>query len=334
MRPTRLFASCFAACFLASSAALADGDTYTVQWENDRIANTDRHYTNGFRLSWVSEAVDSDPEWAKDILETIYPFANLRKGRVGAAFGQSIYTPEDTSATALVVNDRPYAGWLYGGISVHAQTALPNSQLTRDRLDTVELDIGVVGPYALGRQVQNGVHELTGVAKSDGWSHQLDNEPGIMLIGERRWRTKTVHPMGLELDVIPNIGGSIGNVMTFASAGTMIRLGQDLDVDYGPPLIRPALSGLPAVEDVSDFAWYVFAGAQGRAVVRDIFLDGNTFSNIHSVDKKTFVGDFQIGAAIVYRGARLAITQVFRTREFEQQRQPDRFGAISLSVRF
>ena len=137
MHPTRFIASCFAACLAMAPAALADGDTYSVQWENDRIANTDRHYTNGFRLSLVSEAVDSDPEWAKDILETIYPFANLRKGRVGAAFGQSIFTPEDTSATALVVNDRPYAGWLYGGISVHAQTTLPNSQLTRDRLEAV-----------------------------------------------------------------------------------------------------------------------------------------------------------------------------------------------------
>lgn len=29
----------------------ANPDTYSVQWENDRIANTDRHYTNGFRLS-------------------------------------------------------------------------------------------------------------------------------------------------------------------------------------------------------------------------------------------------------------------------------------------
>ena len=27
--------------------------TYTFEFENDRIANTDRHYTAGFRFSWV-----------------------------------------------------------------------------------------------------------------------------------------------------------------------------------------------------------------------------------------------------------------------------------------
>lgn len=324
-----------AAGFTASVAhADSSGDTYSIQWENDRIANTDRHYTNGFRLSWVSEARDSDPQWARDLLEKIYPFADLRKGRVGAAFGQSMFTPEDTAATGLVRNDRPYAGWLYGGISVHAETTRSNLAIPLDTLDTVELDFGIVGPYALGRQVQNGVHELINVAKSNGWDNQLDNEPGIMLIGERRWRTTPMRAFGLEVDAIPHVGGSLGNVMTFAAAGAMLRIGQDLDVDYGPPLIRPALSGLAAVDNSSSFAWYLFAGAQGRAVARDIFLDGNTFSSSHSVDKKTFVGDFQIGAAVIVEGTRLAITQVFRTREFKGQRQADRFGAISLSVRF
>ena len=312
----------------------ADGDTYTFQIENDRIANTDRHYTSGFRLSWVSEAVDTEPKWAKDVLELVYPFADLRKGRIGAAFGQSIFTPEDTGTSALVRNDRPYAGWLYGGISAHALTARANDPIVRDRLDTVELDVGLVGPYALGKQVQNGVHELINVAKSSGWDNQLDHEPGVMLIGERRWRTRPLRPFGLELDVIPSIGGSLGNVMTFAGAGAMLRFGQNIDFDFGPPLIQPSLSGLAAVDNTGGFGWYVFAGGQGRAVARNIFLDGNTFSDSHSVDKKTFVGDFQLGVALVYDGWRVSLTQVFRTREFEGQPQPDRFGALTLSARF
>ncbi|MBO6782343.1 MAG: lipid A deacylase LpxR family protein [Alphaproteobacteria bacterium] len=311
-----------------------DGDTYTFQIENDRIANTDRHYTSGFRLSWVSEAVDSDPQWAREILETIYPLADLRRGRIGASFGQSLFTPEDTNARTVVQDDRPYAGWLYGGISLHAQTADVGNNIIRDRLDTVELDIGIIGPYAFGEEVQNGVHELINVAKSKGWDNQLDTEPGVMLIGERRWRTRPLRPFGLELDLIPSGGGSLGNVMTFASAGAMLRLGENIDFDFGPPLIQPSLSGLAAVDNDGGFGWYVFAGGQGRAVARNIFLDGNTFSDSHSVDKKTFVGDFQFGVAVVYEGVRLSLTQVFRTREFERQRQADRFGALTLSARF
>jgi lipid A 3-O-deacylase len=318
---------------ITTSAAQAPKNTYSVQWENDRIANTDRHYTNGFRLSWVSGARDSDPMWVKDVLEALYPFASLRQGRVGAAFGQSIFTPENTATSGLITDDRPYAGWLYGAISVHAETNRAPASAT-DTLDTVELNLGVVGPWALGRQVQNGVHDLINVGRSNGWGHQLDNEPGVMLIGERRWRPAPWKLFGLEAGAIPHIGGSVGNVMTFASAGAILRVGQNLGVDYGPPLIRPSLSGLAAVEKRSGLAWYVFAGVQGRGVVHDIFLDGNTFSSSHSVEKKRLLGDAQVGLAVIYKGVRLAMAQIFRTREFDGQRQADRFGAISLSANF
>ena len=334
MRRAAILLACLTgAATISTGQSAANPDTYSVQWENDRIANTDRHYTNGFRLSWVSGARDNDPRWVKDVLEALYPFANLRQGRVGAAFGQSIFTPENTVTSALVTDDRPYAGWLYGAISVHAETNRQPISAT-DTLDTVELNLGIVGPWALGRQVQNGVHDLINVGRSNGWGHQLDNEPGVMLIGERRWRPAPWKFFGLEAGAIPHIGGSVGNVMTFASAGAILRIGQNLDVDYGPPLIRPSLSGLAAVEKRSGLAWYAFAGVQGRGVAHDIFLDGNTFASSHSVDKRPLVGDAQLGIAFIYEGVRLAVTQIFRTREFDGQRQADRFGAISLSANF
>lgn len=134
--------------------------------------------------------------------------------------------------------------------------------------------------------------------------------------------------------MIPNLGGSIGIVMTFAGAGAVLRVGQNLDLGYGPPLIRPSLRGLAAVEKRAGFGWYVFAGFQGRAVVRDITLDENMFAERHSVDKKSLVGDALLGLAVTYASVRLAITQIYGTRELDRQRQPDRFGAISLSASF
>ncbi|MDA0786860.1 MAG: lipid A deacylase LpxR family protein, partial [Proteobacteria bacterium] len=151
---------------ITAAAAQAPKDTYSVQWENDRFSKTDRHYTNGFRLSWVSGARDGDPAWVKDVLEMLYPFASLRQGRVGAALGQSMFTPEDKTTTALVPTDRPYAGWLYGAISVHAETrrvvpANPSAPAAgTNMLDTVELNIGVVGPWSLARQAQDKFHDL------------------------------------------------------------------------------------------------------------------------------------------------------------------------------
>jgi hypothetical protein len=328
-----VLASALALSIVVTPAPAAAGN-YTLQFENDRIANTDRHYTTGWRLNWVSDRAADSPLWAKNLLDRLYPLADLRAGRVGLAAGQNIFTPEDTNARDLVNDDRPYAGWLYGGISAHAETRRTFANMPLDTLDTVELDVGVVGPLALGEQVQNGFHDLIGVSRSKGWNNQLDNEPGIMFIAERRWRPQSASLGRVSADVIPHVGVSLGNVMTLANAGATVRLGQDLDVDFGPPHVRPTLSGLAAVAGGTEFAWYIFAGAEGRLVARNIFLDGNTFASSHSVDKKPFVADIQTGFAIVFNDVRLAFTHVFRTREFDGQRRADRYGAASVSARF
>jgi hypothetical protein len=334
-RIAALYVAALAVALLAQPvAAEGIGGTFTFQIENDRIANTDRHYTHGTRLAWVSDKASDGPQWAKDALEWLYPLADLRAGRVGLVLGQNIFTPEDTDASGLVRDDRPYAGWLYAGISVHAETARRRNGISIDRLDSVELDVGIVGPGSFAEDIQDGYHDLIGVARSNGWDHQLDNEPGVALIFERKWRPAPWRTGALEVDLIPSAGGSLGNVTTQLNLGAMVRLGQSLDVDYGPPHVRPSLSGLAAVAPGDGLAWYLFAGVEGRAVARNIFLDGNSFADSHDVDKKPLVGDFQVGVALVWRGVRLAFTHVFRTKEFDGQRRADRYGALSLSARF
>lgn len=322
--------------FLVATPAAADwpDGTWSLQLENDRIANTDRHYTHGSRLSWVSDRKTDGPAWLRKFLESIYPLADVRAGRIGFALGQNIYTPEDTDSRSLVTGDRPYAGWLYGAVSLHAQTTRHIGDLELETLDSVELNLGIVGPQSFAADVQNTVHDLIGVSRSQGWDNQLDNEPALALMFERKWRPAAIRHDGFEIDVIPHAGGSIGNVFVLANVGGVVRFGKGLDLDFGPPHIRPTLSGLEAVGDGDRFGWYLFAGAEARAVGRNIFLDGNTFSSSHSVDKKTLVGDFQLGAALIVRGVRVAFTHVFRTREFDGQPGGDRYGAVSVSARF
>lgn len=309
--------------------------TWTLNVENDRIANTDRHYTNGVRLGWVSDEDDgSDLPLVRDSLQMLYPLADVRSGRLGLELGHNIYTPADTEARTLIAADRPYAGWLYASASLYAETGDRSDDKFGDTLDKMALEIGIVGPAALGKQVQNEYHKLINVATSKGWDNQLKNEPGINLIGERKWRGPSAKFYNLEVDVIPHIGASLGNVYTHLNGGATVRIGQRLNIDFGPPLIRPSLSGFGAVNPIDGLAWYAFAGADGRFVARNIFLDGNSFSDSHSIGRKPLTGDFVTGVAITYQNVRLAFTHVMRSREFDGQSEPDRFGAISLSVRF
>lgn len=325
----------------APARAADDGDTITLQTENDRyvLPSTDRHYTNGLKLSWLSRKQDDLPALLNRIsnLPSLFVESGSKPltRRVGVAIGHSIFTPEDTRSRAFVDDDRPYAGWAYVAFSLQAVHGDDRGGLARQ--DTLGLELGVVGRAAGGEPVQNTWHDIIGADRSKGWDNQLENEPGVNLLFERKWRTDALaefKPLGLSLDLIPHYSMSLGNVLTAFGAGATIRIGQELQEDFGPPRIRPSLPGSEGFRAGGGFGWYVFAGAEGRAVARNVFLDGNTFRGSHSVTKNPLVGDFQFGLAVVYRKVRVTYTHVVRTKEFDGQPRPDRFGAISLSVRF
>lgn len=310
--------------------------TWTVTAENDRLSNTDRHYTNGVRLAWVSDITTGGPDQVRQLLDFLYPLADVSGGRIGFALGQSIFTPEDTDTRELLVNERPYAGWLYGAVSLHAEADWTTSEgLGYTTLDSVELNLGIVGPQSYAQETQNGFHDLINVSRSNGWDNQLNNEPAIALFFERKWRPEAYRfAGGLEADAIPHVGGSLGNVFTLLNAGLTFRVGQNLDTDFGPPQIRPAFSGPGAVSPDTDLAWYVFAASQASIVGHNIFLDGNMFRDSHRVNKERYTHDFKVGAALVVSNFRIAATHVYRSREFKGQSDADQFGILSLSYHY
>ncbi len=327
------------------------GSTFSLQIENDFFTgpnnNKDRHYSSGLRANWLSPPVSGTPEWLRgftDVSESALSFLDSRaagpvRRRIGLSIGQSIYTPQDKAAVDPSPSDRPYAAWLYAGFSLQT-IRFDASKIVPDaiRQDTWELDVGVVGPAALGRQVQNSFHVFIGDEQSRGWSHQLKNEPGVNLTFERRWRVGRLKlidsPLKLRFDAVPMIGFTVGNVNTYAAVGGIVRIGMNLGNDFGPPRIRPSLPGSDSIDPEGNFGWYVFAGAEGQGVLRNITLDGNTFRNSPSVDKKPFVGDLTAGLAIFVGGSRLAYTYVIRSKEFSGQKGIDQYGALTFTQRF
>ena len=195
--------------------------------------------------------------------------------------------------------------------------------------------MGVVGPCSQAEEVQKGWHSLLDIDKPQGWDNQLHNELGVVLYYEqaRRFGRHTVSP-GLEVDVIPHFGGAIGNVFTYGAAGFVVRLGSGLEDDFGPPRIRPSLPGSSYFRPERGFNWYIFGGAEGRFVLQNIFLDGNTFRDSHSVDKEELVGDLQAGLVLQWDRFWVSYTQILRSKEFDGQDSPDLFGSVSPSYQF
>lgn len=288
-----------------------------LQWENDTLSGTDEHYTNGVRFSWIrNPGVRDNPTWTRRLAEwwcfetPLCVVDSPALVTYGHAIGQSLYTPEDITVPSLILDDRPYAAYLYGAwvVAFRNDTAATFED-TRPIQNQFELQVGTVGPPALGEEVQSAVHELIDSDEPRGWDHQIDFEPTIELL--YRWRRKLG---STRLDFVPHVGVGLGNVMTFAAVGGTVRLGYNIsDFPVSPVVPTAAPTGPPPPE----WEFYVFAGAEGRGVARNIFLDGNTFEDSHSVDREPFVHDLTAGASVRWRDWRLTYTFVRRSGEFE-----------------
>ena len=208
-------------------------------------------------------------------------------------------------------------------------------------LESFAVQVGVVGPDALARQTQEAFHAAAGFNTSNldaSWSHQLKNEPGLMISYDRHVKVWQATAFGIESDVIPDAGVTVGNVMTYAEAGGQFRIGRNLAADFGIPRVLPALSGtnwFNVSRMTSAFGWYLFAGVQGRAVAHNIFLDGNSFTDSASVKKRILVGDFLTGASLFWSDwTKIDFSFTERTKEFTTQKQMDHFGNVNLSFLF
>lgn len=306
----------------------------TLNVENDMFGGgTDQNYTSGVRLTYHRLNANL-PKFTRTIDKLVPTYKSTPATSIYYSIGQNLYTPADIENPAQQNNDRPWAAYLYGSAGLVT--------FDDNRIDELEASIGVVGPAALGEQTQKTIHKWVNSPNPKGWRHQLKNEPALMLSWNRRFPERysidmpEVFNQTMTFTAEPNIGATVGNVYTYANAGMSFRF-NPFEGRYqdAPIKVRPAMPGTGAyVIPEGLMAWQVFGGVEGRAVAQNIFLDGNTFTDSHSVDKKNFVYDATVGVSTAYGKGRISYALVYRSKEFDEQDDPSIFGTVSLGYRF
>ena len=319
--------------------------TVLVYFENDLFYGQDRYYTNAVQMRLISPDLNSIADnrllpggFSRALSGIPFPGrGSASQFNISLGLGQHIYTPEDTQDPDPDPDDRPYAGYLYGLLALHAKQ--------HNRLDTLELAAGIIGPSSLAEQSQNEVHRIRGINTAKGWDHQLHDEPTAMLTWTRIWRLNPDTDGGWGFDLLPRIGLSAGTPFTNAVLGGELRFGWNLPPDYGSSGIRPG-SGInaPAGDEAAaavqgDDLWdnvsaYLFVGGEGKAVAYNSFLDGNLWKDSPSVDKFPFVAELSAGLGLNIYNARLTYTYVHRSNEFHGQSSGQEFGSITLGYAF
>ncbi|MBL4701318.1 MAG: lipid A deacylase LpxR family protein [Phycisphaeraceae bacterium] len=290
----------------------------TLYTENDSSyyvpgSTADRYYTHGSKLT-----VTHQPAWGNalaDKLATVLPIGKNEPVHtaVGYTLGQNLYSPDNISNATLNVNDRPYAGWFYGGM--YLQRSVNDKEF-----DHLELNLGIIGPSSLADKTQHVVHKLFGSPNPNGWENQLNDEIGINFNYQHKWKftVKGDNQGGLTMQAIPQVGFAVGNVNRNLSSDVTVRMGWNLPADFGPGRLDDVVSATTPSQP-QNLSAYGFVRAGGRYVEHDLFISGNNDHHSHGVAEEQWVREVQYGIALAWKRMTLLWSNRHITKEFKQQ---------------
>jgi lipid A 3-O-deacylase len=304
----------------AAQATAAERPVLSLGFENDQFGQpaTDRYYTQGARLALRHGSGDR-PFW-HGALAWVPLLADGSSISHESGLVQLISTPSTILANEVRRGDRPYAGLLAATIAITGTA--PSGR----RSDQISLTLGIIGPGSLADPAQTLTHRLIGAREPLGWRTQLGTEPAINLAWRRSWRFA-----GPGMALVPHIGAALGNVHDHAAAGATLHLGAR-PADHAAAALDPFVPGIAALQAGDRPRLGLLVGVEGRAVARNLFLDGNSFTAGRGVRKHALVGDVMAGGALSWGGVRLSLRHVWRSREFAGQRGIQRFGALTLDI--
>ncbi|MCW9025758.1 MAG: lipid A deacylase LpxR family protein [Thiovulaceae bacterium] len=294
-------------------------------FENDMYFDTDYDYTAGLRLSWLFHI--------KHPKKNIYDISPLDFGGSSTyrsfALVNQIFTPKNKEQKTLITDDRPYAGWTYFETGLHKSS--------KRNLRSINLKVGIVGPLSGAENFQNFLHKVIGAQHVNGWENQLHNELGINLKYTHKWRFLYSDKNFFESAIVPFGEMELGNVSTKATAGFSIRIGYNIPKDFGVSSIDiGGEDGIPSYKEnlMSNKKVWSFSfnlNAATSAVARDIFLDGNTDGDSHSIKKERIIGYTGGGFSLRYKRFILDFIRVYNTKKFNSENGGHDTGSIVLS---
>ncbi len=221
-------------------------------------------------------------------------------------FGQQLYTPHSVTIPPEQLGplDRPYAGWLYGGMAYRVE-ADDGSELA------FGLDLGCIGPCAGGEPTQKFLHRALNQPKPLGWGTQMASEAGLVAhLGARA----PAYRFSRSADLRPGVAIRLGNVFTDLMLEASVRAG------------RLHLGGGPAGADT---IIYGFLRAGLRAVIHDATLEGGLFSNDPGRTVRPRRGTGELEAGLHWQRAAWAWRISVVTRSNEIDGLPESVGRSS-----
>lgn len=296
--------------FLAQAKAHAQRDSTTqsgyvsIDYNNDTFTYTDRYYTHGFRVELSRQS------FAK--LPTRYFLLRLPQSNnnfYGFSLVQDAFTPSSLKSYKRLYADRPYAAYNYAGFFLVSEN-------TKRRLRvSTELDVGIIGPWAGGYQVQAGFHRMIGDKFPQGWGQQIGNN---LVLNYGLMMEKALLANNFA-DITAYSHFNAGTLRSNAVSGVELRAGQ---------------VGAWSYKQTGKWQAYLLLSAQIKAVGYDATLQGGVISrnNPYTLQPELMerlIPGTQAGIVLSYRNTRIIYSYVYQGKELKYG-LPHKWGHIGL----
>lgn len=171
--------------------------------DNDLYASKERdqYYSNGMFFSY-NYIAKTNIKFLKKIYEL--------------QIGHEIYTPYKSTVLSIAEHDRPFAAHLFGKFGI--SRVYESKQIFK-----TSLLVGVVGENAMGRELQEFIHNLYNFSAPIGWRYQIKNMLSFNLDATYISAIGTSKYELLDINFISK--ARIGTVFNNLSAGLMGRVG-------------------------------------------------------------------------------------------------------------
>jgi len=252
----------------------------------------DRYYSSGFRLTkrTLLKKESGLFNFLQDKLRK--PLGEINKTTLEITMGHNFYTNRRIGDENVRIFDRPYAGWLFGILNF-------NHFLKRKGILGTQIDFGVVGPWAYGKEIQLSWHTHLGLKLPRGWKYQINNTPAVNV---KFSYFKPLLSTGF-FDFSSESSAKFGTILNNIRQGGVIRF-LNFNSWNNTIYTRSKLGNGLSPQNISRYdqilEFYFFGGATIEYVIYNALIEGNFIGkeSVHTEEAENFVIHYKFGLTV------------------------------------
>lgn len=280
---------------------------FRLHYDNDYFTKTDEYYTQGITFEYVAPGIKHFP-----LSKLLWkPFHN--EPQYGISFNLFGYTPTSILSDSILYGNRPFnANISLKFFSIQADDA-------HRRQISSAFSLGIMGPGALGFQIQDNIHKWLKNPRPHGWQYQTKND---IIIN---------YQLNYEKQLLAAGNNFLLNATAEARAGT---LNDKLSGGFNFMAGRFNKRFMPVSYQKRKAEFYLYGQGRANFIGYDASMQGGLFTHnnpyvIASGDVNRVTLQADAGIIVNFKRLYLSYTQSILTKEFKTGTY-HRWGGVSV----